>query len=211
MYLEGRGLPVPALTRHTDRRTTSACDDGGGGHRCWRRTDGATDARGPPRLIDSRHRRTLSGWRGPYDSATSFRAPVTRVPCKIVVLPTQRIWTLLLYYADSAAEQHRTESVAGPIGSDSRVWGQRAAAGGRGVGAGKQVRCCLAVCVPGPHQILRLVHSIRSPPPPPPPYTTRLCDGMEHLWANMSGYYYSDFRVVSCRTFSIKIMFVWYR
>jgi len=94
---------------------------------------------------------------GPYDSATSSRAPVTRVPCTFVVLPL-----------DGREDCPRGNSTGPSRWERTRGFGDNAAAAGRGVVAAKQVRCRLAVCVPGPHQ-----QSARStvPPPPPPPLT----------------------------------------
>jgi len=46
----------------------------------------------------------LRGYAVRYDSATSLRTPVTRVPCTVVMLPTRRTRRL------PAGEQHRIET-----------------------------------------------------------------------------------------------------
>jgi len=97
------------------------------------------------------------------DRATSFRAPVTRAPCTKVVLPTGRSLHLLGRFPGRTAPGPSLSS--GPsdrareVGDTGRRWP-------RIVGSAKQVRCRLAICVPGPHQA-----TARStlPPPPPPP------------------------------------------
>jgi len=186
------------LSPSRQERTPSACRDGGGGwHRWWQRTDCATSIRthsdwsAPPPTADAVRptERRLSGRRLPGSHARNRAADgsVRMTESSYFSAPTPR--------GTSPDQVSRRIGRTGLVGSATRRPPAKSAC------AAKQVRCRVAVCVPGPHQA--------SPPLPNDPLLIR--QPRLQYNNNIPGYYYSDFLVASsCCVLNLYYVFVVY-